>query len=93
MVGGPIFLWMVAGSEWLDHRMPQVISWALKRYAKLDTRDYAGLLHLAGPYAVAELAVQQEDWLSDKTLQDLRLPEDGVVALGITKHDGRDIGH
>ena len=88
-----MFLWMVAGSEWLDHRMSQVISWALKRYAKLDTRDYAGLLHLAGPYAVAELAVQREDWLSDKTLQDLRLPEHGFVALGITKHDGRDIGH
>jgi hypothetical protein len=93
LVGGLILLWMAAGSDWLDHRMSQVISWALKRYAKLDTRDYAGLLHLAGPYAVAELAVQREDWLSDKTLQDLRLPEDGVVALGITKHDGRDIGH
>jgi len=92
LVGGLILLWMVAGSEWLDHRMSRVISWALKRYAKLDTRDYAGLLHLAGPYAIAELAVQPGDWLSGRTLRDLRLPEEGVVVLGITKQDGGYIG-
>jgi len=92
LVGGLMLLWMVAGSEWLDHRMSQVISWALKRYARLDTRDYAGLLHLAGPYAIAELAVQAGDWLSERTLRDLSLPKEGIVVLGITKRDGRYIG-
>ena len=92
LLGGLILLWVVAGSEWLDQRMARVISWALKRYANLDTRDYAGLLHLAGRYAIAELAVQPGDWLSERALRDLRLPDEGVVVLGITKSNGRYVG-
>jgi Trk K+ transport system NAD-binding subunit len=62
---------------------------ALKRYTDLDTRDYAGLLHLAGEYAMMELKVQEGSWLAKRPLQDLRLPEEGILVLGITQPDGR----
>ncbi len=92
LVAGLALLWLVAGSQWVDHQMSRAIAWALKRYTDLDTRDYAGLLHLAGDYAVADFQVQPGGWLADKSLDELGLPEEGVLVLGIEHPDGSYIG-
>ena len=49
-------------------------------------------MHLAGDYRVSELLVQTEDWLADKPLKTLRLPEEGILVLGIERPDGTFIG-
>ena len=92
LIVGLVLLWLVAGSRWLGHQFERVIAWALKRYTDLDTRDYAGLLHLAGAYAVSELEVQPDGWLAGKTLDELGMPEEGVLVLGIERPDGSYIG-
>lgn len=92
LIGGLVLLWMLWASEWLDRQMSRIISWALKRYTGIDTRDYAGLMHLAGEYAIAELPVKEGDWLASKPLAELRLPDEGVVVLGIEHPDGTYIG-
>jgi hypothetical protein len=89
---GLVVLWLIWASEWLDREMSRVISWALKRYTDIDTRDYAGLMHLAGEYAIAELPVKEGDWLASKSLAELRLSDEGVVVLGIEHPDGTYIG-
>jgi NhaP-type Na+/H+ and K+/H+ antiporter len=89
LTGGLAVVWYVAQSRWISVWMSRVIARALKRYTDLDTRDYAGLLHLAGEYAVMELKVQEGSWLAGHPLQDLRLPEEGVLVLGITHPEGR----
>jgi hypothetical protein len=92
LLSGLVLLWTVASSQWLDQRLSKIISRALKSYTRLDVQDYASLLHLAGEYEVTELQVEPEDWLANETLQDLKLRDEGVLVLGITREDDSYIG-
>lgn len=87
-----LLLWRLARSSWVDQRLSRIISWALKRFTDLETRDYEGLLHLAGDYAIMELKVRRGSWLADKPLGSLELPEEGVLVLAIQHRDGRYLG-
>lgn len=89
LIVGLAAVWLFARSRWISYWMSRAIARALKRHTDLDTRDYAGLLHLAGEYAIMELKVQEKSWLSGRSLGDLRLPEEGVLVLGIAHPDGR----
>jgi hypothetical protein len=85
-------LWMVAHSSWVDRHMSRLIAEALKRWTDLEVRDYAGLLHLTGGYVVAELTVEHDDWLTGRSLQNLKLADEGVLVLGVERADGTYIG-
>lgn len=87
LAGGLVLLWLVARSRAVDIVMSRVIARALKRFTKLDVRDYARLLHFAGGYSVLELAVREKDWVANRTLEELKLREEGVVVLGIERTD------
>lgn len=88
LVGGLIGLLALANSKWVDRWVTRATLWALKRYTRIDTRDYASLLHIGGDYLVTELAVTDDSWLADKTLADLKLRQEGVILLGIQRPDG-----
>lgn len=92
LVGGLAGLWFLARSPWIGVWMSRVIARALKRYTDLDVRDYAGLLHLAGEYAIMELKVQEASWLAGRNLEDMRLPDEGVLVLGVSHPDGHYVG-
>lgn len=92
LAAGLAVLWVVAHSEWIDGKLTKLIAWALKRWTKLDVSDYAGLLHLTGGYIVAELTVEAGDWLAGRTLQELRLTDEGVLVLGVEKSTGVYLG-
>jgi hypothetical protein len=87
-----VALWRISRSGWVDKRLSKVISWALKRVTDLETRDYEGLLHLAGDYAIMELKVRRDSWLAGRTLGSLELPQEGVLVLGIHHRDGSYLG-
>jgi Trk K+ transport system NAD-binding subunit len=72
--------------------LSQLIAWTLKRYGDLDSRDYGAMLHLAGEYAVVELKVRPDSWLADRALEQLKLPDEGVLALGVSRRDGDYVG-
>lgn len=92
LVSGLAGFWFIATSQWIDRRLSPVIAWALKRWARLDVRDYADVLHLAGEYGIKELKVNEQDWLSGKTLAELDLPHEGVLVLGIQRANGTYLG-
>jgi len=92
LIFGLLGLWGISSSEWVDRKLSVFIGWMLKKYTKLDVRDYANLLHMAGEYKVIELYIEKEDWLSDKMLQDLDLEGEGILILGITRRNGMYIG-
>ena len=89
---GLSILWVAGHSNWIDRRLSQSITWALKRWTDLEVRDYAELLHLSGDYAVVEMVVEPDDWLASQTLQQLRLTDEGVLVLGIEKPGGAYLG-
>ena len=88
LAGGSAVLMLLARSSLLE----RAIDTALSRWTHLDVRDYADLLHLSGDFAVAELQVEDGDWLAEKTLGELHLRDEGVVVLGITRAGGIWIG-
>jgi hypothetical protein len=88
LVVGLFAIVVVSRSRWVDQRLTALISRLLRRYTELPSRDSAGLVELPGGYAVAELAVMDGDWVAGRTLGDLRLRDEGVVVLGITRPDG-----
>ncbi|MFZ0257747.1 MAG: TrkA C-terminal domain-containing protein [Gammaproteobacteria bacterium] len=92
LVAGLVALWAIASSQWVDKRLSHLIDRALKRYTRLEVRDFASVLHLAGEYRIAELYVEDHDWLANKSLLESRLREEGIVVLGITRADSTYLG-
>ena len=83
-------LWL-ARNDAVDRVLRRVIERALRRHTDLDVRDYAALLHLRGRWRVVQLPVKDDDWIAARPLSRLRLPEEGVAALGVER-DGTWIG-
>lgn len=92
LVVGLTALVALAKSTWVDRRLSAVIAILLRRWTRLEARDYGALLHLAEHYAVVEIAVRDGDWLSGRTLAELDLRGEGVIILGITLPDGTWLG-
>lgn len=93
MVTGIAFLWTFASSQWVDQKLSGIVNRLLRRYTQLDVQDYASLLHLTGEYRLAELTIEENDWIEGKKLLESRLRDEGINLLGIKKPDGAYIGN
>lgn len=91
-LGGLLTLIFVSRSQRVERHMARIISWALRTYTRVDSHDYVGLLRLSGEYSVHELLVEKGDWLAERPLQELKLRDEGVMVLGITRKDGKYVG-
>jgi len=89
---GLLGLLALANSRLVDRWITALTMRALRRWSDLDTRDYAGLLHVGGEYLVTELLVRDEDWLAERDLESLALRKEGAVLLGIERPDGTYVG-
>ena len=92
LIGCLTVLGVVAMSRSVDRHLSRLIAWALRRWTRLDARDYTALLGLTGGHAVVELHVEPESWLAGRRLDELDLPEEGVLVLGIQRSDGVFVG-
>ncbi|MGN6475256.1 MAG: TrkA C-terminal domain-containing protein [Mycobacteriales bacterium] len=89
LVLGLVALLVVSRNRWVDRRLTAAISWVLRRFTKLPTRDIASLLDLDSGFSVHELAVRENDWVADHSLRELGLRDEGLVVLAVTRADGR----
>ncbi|MDX1582302.1 MAG: TrkA C-terminal domain-containing protein, partial [Thermoanaerobaculia bacterium] len=92
LFGGLAVLWWIANSKWIDRHLSRIIDRALRKYTKLDVRDYASLMHLAADYRLVELHIAPDDWLANRTLKEAELRDEGLVVLGIRRDDGSYLG-
>ena len=89
---GVLLFSFLARSAWVERRTSVVIAWALKKWTRLDARDYVNLLQLSNEYGVTEIKVGDDDWLAGKSLAGLQLTEEGILILGVYPRRGRYIG-
>lgn len=89
---GLMILWFVSRSQWVDHRLNNLVEWALRRWTDLEVADYQSLLHLGHGFMVIEMVVEETDWLVERDLAGLRLSEEGVLVLGIERPGADYIG-
>lgn len=92
LLSGVVALWVVASSHWIDRQLSRIIEYALSRYTRLEVKDYASLLHLAGEYKVSEMHVDPKGWLSNRSLRQLKLRDEGLLVLGVERIGGKFIG-
>ncbi|MEY2476870.1 MAG: hypothetical protein QOG87_2185 [Actinomycetota bacterium] len=83
IVLGLLALWALSASRAVDRRLSALIERGLARFTELDVRDYVRLLHIHDAYSVAEMGVDEGDWLEGRPIGELQLTQEGVVVLGI----------
>lgn len=83
---------LLARSQWFDRLVTPIIKWGLSRATSLDPYDYRQLLRLHNGYSVAEIQIDENDWLANRTLAELNLNAEDVLALGLLRGDGSYIG-
>jgi hypothetical protein len=88
LLAGLLGLYGAARSAWLERALARFIERVLARHTDLARRDYASLLRLGGEYRVVEMNVERGDWIEGRALSELQLPREGVLVLGVTRHDG-----
>jgi hypothetical protein len=89
---GLLLLWRISASERVEARLSTLIERVLRRVTDLDVRDYVRLLHIGDDHSVAEIGVEEGDWLECKELGDLQLSQEGIVVLGLRHADGTYTG-
>lgn len=90
VAGGVAALWLVALSGWVEKQMHRAVSWLLQRSGSLDVVDFVHLLRVSSDYSVRELKVEEDDWLAKHSLRELGLAEEGVLVLGVVRHESGD---
>ncbi|RLD09886.1 MAG: potassium transporter TrkA [Chlamydiae bacterium] len=86
------FLLFLTLSKATDKYLRKIIQKFFKEHTNLIEHDYDNLLCLNGNFILAEIPVQKNDWLENKTLADAKLDEEGILVLGIRKTSGDYIG-
>lgn len=92
LAGGLVLLVYLANNRLVERQLNRMISWGLQRWANLAVLDHVAILQLEKGYAVSELLVEPQDWLAGATLMELKLPNEGVLVLGIRQVDGSYLG-
>ena len=72
----------------VERLLSRLIRMGLKRWTDLDIRDVESLMDIHGGYSIAELLVEQSDWVCDRTLAEMRLNDEGILVLGVQRRNG-----
>ncbi len=86
LAAGLILLVFLSRSPWVNRSLTGLIGRALRRWTNVPARDSAALADLGNGYVVSELAVCENDWVTGRTLDELRLPDEGLLVLGLNPH-------
>ncbi|MBW3543227.1 MAG: TrkA C-terminal domain-containing protein [Planctomycetes bacterium] len=85
LAAGLLVLWFLSASRWVERRLNRIISRLLRKFSQMEVRDYVAVLQLQNGFAVTEMLIEPQDWLVDKALRSLRLPDEGILVLGIQR--------
>jgi len=85
-------LLVLSRSRYVDRWLSRAIGAGLARWTDLTDRGLARLLHLGGVYGVAEIDVDDHDWIEGRTLAELDLRAEGVAVLALVCSNGTFIG-
>lgn len=91
IAGLAVFL-VVASNQRVEQFVSRVLAKLLSRYAHLELYDVHHRMQLSSDYTISEIAVEPSDWLAERTLIDLDLPDEGVLVLAINRADGTFVG-
>ena len=83
---------VLSRTRYVDQLLNRMIGFGLSRWTDVTDSGLARLLHLGGDYGIAEVAVDDHDWISGRTLAELDLRAEGVAVLALVCSNGAFIG-
>jgi hypothetical protein len=93
LAAGLLLLVYLSRSPWVNRRLTALIGRALRRWTDMEGRDSAVLADLGDGYVVSELAIAANDWVTGHTLEELQLPKEGLLVLGINRDQNAYVAH
>lgn len=92
LVIGLVAIFIFVRSKWIYRGMKRLIVRALDRWApKLRVHDYEVLLGLDKGYTISQITVKENNWMSGRKLEDLKLNLEGITVLAIRrKEEGKE---
>ena len=89
---GLALLYIFGRSKLVDKGLSWVIERALSKWTHIRIMDYEQLLGLGKGYSISMIKIKQGSWLEGKTLQELKLNEEGVLVLAVyRKVKGKEV--
>ncbi|WP_114579160.1 TrkA C-terminal domain-containing protein [Saliphagus sp. LR7] len=86
VIGGVVGIVLLARSQLLNRALTPVIERVLDQTTDLAIHDYTKVLGLQSEYRVAEVEINEDEWLANDTASGLDLSEEGVILLGIERN-------
>ena len=86
--GGFMMLCLLDRSHSVTRAVSRLTRAALQRWTRLGATDFSGLLYSTKDYTFAEIIIEKNHWMLDRTLSDLELRKEGIAVLGIYRSDG-----
>ena len=83
---------LLSRTRFVDRLLNRAIGFGLARWTDVTDSGLARLLHLGGDYGIAEVAVDDHDWIAGRTLAELDLRAEGVAVLALVCSNGSFIG-
>lgn len=91
LCGVLLVVWLLSRTGPVERALTRAIG-ALLRARGYAARDWGTLLDLSGDYAIAELKVRDDDWVTGRQLRELRLRDEGVMVIGIHRSERGYLG-
>lgn len=89
LIGGILLLFLTTRSRKLERLLDRIIVWFLKRFTDLRPKYFERMMVIMDDFEVTEVSVRDNPWLRDSTLAELRLPEEGLLILGVIQKNER----
>ncbi len=92
LVTGIALLVLVTRWTWFDRYLDKLINFWLQRYTEIRPTTFSKMMTLMDDYEITEVNAEDNAWLQSGTLADLKLTDEGLLVLGIVRHDETYIG-
>lgn len=92
LIFGIAFLYFAARSNRLDRFLDRIINKMLEDYTEIRPKSFSKMLTVMEDYEVTEVDVGENKWLQGSKLADLKLPDEGILVLGIVREADHYIG-
>lgn len=90
--GGLLVVFLLSLSRLFDRIIARIVEGLMKRRTRVHLHDYDSLLFLSDQYEIIKTQVKPGRWISDKSLADLQLSDEGVLVIGVRRDDDYYLG-
>jgi hypothetical protein len=95
LIAGLILIIFILSSKHTYYALKKIIYRFLSNYSALQVHDYHEVLGLGKGFVISKIIIDDDSWMVDKELKDLKLDREGTLILSIEKHDddGKKVFH